>query len=647
VKARVEAAPPGVVAQTGRARDVSALDGSVLVLLGRYALGAHLLVLAGATLVHAAAVFSGPGGGAAARDLVELLGSTWTGPVYVALGFLAATAGWIGAVGEFRGAKSTLGLLAIGAVSVVVGRATGWTLASDVAGVVPWLIPLLWFTMVYAALSLALRMGFGALGSVAGTVAGLLAWSLPVAASMERGAPFGPVDTVGAGVGPTVAAWGAWALTGIVMAGAACHVGRPWREGLERQDAPLALYLAGGALPLAFALKLGHPGAGAIGATAMGAFVWVAMGPWPDRFVDWWDRTQSNPVFHRWAGAIPLTRPVAVRRAQRVFDLCSGFVFSQTMLACFRLGLFDELARGPRHADDLARLWKMSPDAVRRLLDAAEVLDLVRRRRGGRYGLGALGAPLVGNEAVAAMAEHNLLLYRDLEDPVALLRASGGGGTAVGRYWPYAWRDDPRDLTADEVTHYSALMTRSHGLVADEVLARYPFGRHRRFLDVGAGEAAFAQRVAERHPGLEVTAFDLPGVAERAAVRLAEESPGVSVRLVGGDFFRDTLPGGMDVVTLLRVIHDHDDDDVAELLARVREALEPGGHLVVGEPMAGTAGSERVGSAYFSWYLHAMGAGRPRTPLELEALLRTAGFRRIRIHTSRVPVQTGLLTALR
>ena len=273
------------------------------------------------------------------------------------------------------------------------------------------------------------------------------------------------------------------------------------------------------------------------------------------------------------------------------------------------------------------------------------MLGLVERRGWHAFGLGRLGAPLVGNGPVRAMMEHNLLLYDDLRDPVELLRKGGGPDTQLGRYWPYAGTRSPQELAPDEVAEYSALMTRSHALVSAEVLGRYPFRRHERVLDVGGGEGGFAESLAAAVPALDVTLFDLPAVAERARERMNGNGAAARVETVGGDFFKDDLPGGHDLVTLLRIVHDHDDGDVLRLLQNVHRALRPGGTVLVAEPMADMPGAESVGAAYFSWYLFAMGTGRPRSAEEIGALLRAAGFTGVRPVPSRVPVQTGLLVA--
>ena len=98
-------------------------------------------------------------------------------------------------------------------------------------------------------------------------------------------------------------------------------------------------------------------------------------------------------------------------------------------------------------------------------------------------------------------------------------------------------------------------------------------------------------------------------------------------------------------MSLVRVLHDHDDAQALRILIAVRRALPPGGVLLVAEPMSGTAGAEPMGDAYFGFYLLAMGQGRPRTPLQLQALLREAGFSRVRNGKTRRPMLSGLVIA--
>jgi demethylspheroidene O-methyltransferase len=246
---------------------------------------------------------------------------------------------------------------------------------------------------------------------------------------------------------------------------------------------------------------------------------------------------------------------------------------------------------------------------------------------------------LLGAPGVAAMIEHHALLYADLADPVALLRREGGGGHVSG-YWPYAEGGAP---CSGEGSAYSALMSASQAMVAGQLLAAYPIARHRRLLDVGGGHGTFIRAVAAKAPELQLSLFDLPPVAAEARRRFAADR--LPVEVFEGSFFDNPLPEGADVVSLVRILHDHDDAEALRILHAVRRALPHGGTLLVAEPMSGAPGAERVGDAYFGFYLLAMGSGRPRAPAEIRAMLRTAGFASTRQVLTTMPLITQLIVA--
>jgi demethylspheroidene O-methyltransferase len=364
---------------------------------------------------------------------------------------------------------------------------------------------------------------------------------------------------------------------------------------------------------------------------------------WFRALSDWWfdlrERLLSSPRFQRWAARFPLTRGVAERRASALFDLCAGFVYSQVLAAAVELRVMEALALRPRTPRELAPILGLSVESTRLLLEATRALELTERRSGDRFGLGIHGASYMGNPAVADMVTHHALLYRDLASPVALLRERKKD-THLSRFWSYT-----RAPGAGEVAAYSTLMARSVELFAEDVLEAYRIDRHRVLLDVGGGEAAFLEQVGRRAAGLELWLYDLPEVAERARQRLEACGLGARSRVFPGDVLDTALPRGADVVSLVRVLHDHDDESALHILERARAALDPGGRLLVAEPMAGTKGAERMGAAYFGFYLLAMGQGRPRTATEITRLLHRAGFSTVEQRRTRRPLLGQLLVA--
>lgn len=326
--------------------------------------------------------------------------------------------------------------------------------------------------------------------------------------------------------------------------------------------------------------------------------------------------------------------------------MAGGFIHSQVLLSCVRLELFERLRNGPLSVDAIAASASVGADSLEPLLRAAAALRLLERRPDGRYGLGVLGASMVDNPALESLIDHHEYLYRDLADPVGLFTGASHA-SHMQALWPYATAAEPGTVSGDGVERYTALMASSQAMVADQVLGAVDLKGQRRLMDLGGGSGAFAKAVHARWPSLEITIVDLPIVAKLADVAVAEAGIGDAVRVVGADATRDRLPDGFDVVSLIRILHDHDDDVVRKFLEAAHRALRPDGVLLIGEPLADAPGAGRLIDAYFNVYLHAMGSGRPRRYSELQAFLREAGFRAIRRRGTRVPLISGVITARR
>jgi demethylspheroidene O-methyltransferase len=374
-----------------------------------------------------------------------------------------------------------------------------------------------------------------------------------------------------------------------------------------------------------------------------------------ERWIGWRNRLLMNPRFQQWSAAFPLTRPIVRSRARRAFDLVAGFAYAQVLAACVEGGLLDLLAEGACDTATAANRAGLGLDAAERLLRAAASLGIAESLPGGRWTLGMDGAALQCNPGARAMIRHHALLYADLADPLALLRADRKEPTALSDFWTYARASAtggvPPGRQGDSgnqpaATAYSALMAASQAMVSEQLIAAYKFSRHKAMLDVGGGTGAFVRAVGMANPSLRLGLFDLPDVVAGAETTLGRDAL-IAPRLTlhKGSFLHDPLPTGHDLVTLIRILHDHDDEPALRLLRAVRAALPPGGTLLIGEPMAGAAGGAAMGDAYFGLYLWAMGSGRPRRPAELGAMLRSAGFSSWKEVPTYLPLVCGAIVA--
>ncbi len=367
---------------------------------------------------------------------------------------------------------------------------------------------------------------------------------------------------------------------------------------------------------------------------------------WRDSFLQWLERLYASPKLYSLSLTNPLTRWVTRRRTQKLFDLMAGFVHTQVMLGCIRLNLFKMLHQAPADLKQIAQRVNMPEPVLQRLLLSAVSLGLLEYRSLSRFGLGPLGVPLATHDGIAAMIEHNHLLYADMQDPLGFLSNAWQGSMAA--YWPYAHDAQAATRAAhDKFSRYSDLMAASQGFVVQEILSSYYFDEHQCVLDVGAGKGRFACDLAAHAPHLQVQLFDLPPVLALAKNNVEQRGMSERMNFHPGSFLHDELPLGADLITLVRVAHDHPDEVVKQLLQKIHAALPLGGALLLAEPMAQTLSESFKGptqsDAYFHFYLLAMGAGRLRTPEEIMQLMAEAGFTQIEHLPNAMPIHAQLI----
>jgi demethylspheroidene O-methyltransferase len=358
----------------------------------------------------------------------------------------------------------------------------------------------------------------------------------------------------------------------------------------------------------------------------------------------WMTRLAGSRRAHRLMSRLPIIKYLVRAEGRALFDIVAGFVHSQALLALVELNVLQVLQAGPSSAASLAPRCQLATDKMQLLLQSGASLGLLKRRRDGRFALSTRGAAFLAVPGLAAMVRHHPVLYRDLADPVAFLR--GETTPELARFWPYVFgADGAKDPSVTAL--YSGLMADSQGLVAEDTLRMVDLSQVKSLLDVGGGTGAFIAAVAQKYPSLNIGLFDLPNVVGTASLRLAQAGVTNPFSVYPGSFRDDPLPIGADAISLVRVLYDHADATVAQLLKSVFAALPPGGMLVVSEPMSGGVNPDRATDSYFAFYTAAMQTGRTRSGAEIAALMQAAGFERIKITKGFRPFVTSVVTARR
>jgi demethylspheroidene O-methyltransferase len=352
------------------------------------------------------------------------------------------------------------------------------------------------------------------------------------------------------------------------------------------------------------------------------------------------NRLMAARGFQKWAAKFPLTRRIVRREGEAMFDLLAGFCHSQVLSALVQLEIPQTLMQGPMDAEALALRARMPLERMQILLRAGVALGVLKSKRAGRFGLSRTGAALVGVPGLSQMIAHHDVLYRDLSDPVAFFR--GETQTELAGFWPYVFGGE---MAPEAAATYSDLMAQSQLLVADDTLAAVNFSGIRVLMDIGGGSGAFLTAVGGAYSELDLMLFDLPEVASSAAQRFAGAGLSGRSRITAGSFRTGPLPEGADAISLIRVLYDHSDATVTDLLAKCHAALPSGGRLIISEPMTGGTHPTRAGDAYFALYTLAMRTGRTRSAYEIAALCHAAGFDAVKTPRARRPFVTSCIEA--
>lgn len=358
----------------------------------------------------------------------------------------------------------------------------------------------------------------------------------------------------------------------------------------------------------------------------------------------WLNRLLARPSFQDLANRLPGVRRIARRDGAEIFQIVQGFVSSQTLFALVSLDIPERLMAGPASAEMLALATGIPSERMTLLLQAGAGIGVLKRRRDGRFGLSRKGAAMVGVPGLRQMILHHGAFYRDMGDPVALLK--GEADTELARFWPYVF-GATGEVDPAVTRTYSDLMAESQRMVARDTLAAVSLVGVRHLADIGGGSGAFLQEVAAAYPAIELTLFDLPQVMPSAKERIEGSGLAERIALVGGSFRDDPFPAGADAISLIRVLYDHDDTSVADLLVKVFAALPAGGRLLISEPMSGGASPDPITDVYFAFYTLAMRTGRTRSAKTIGAMCNDAGFVDIR---SARPVRsyvTATMTAVK
>jgi O-methyltransferase domain/Dimerisation domain len=326
------------------------------------------------------------------------------------------------------------------------------------------------------------------------------------------------------------------------------------------------------------------------------------------------------------------TRPYEV-----LFQMVIGKWISQALGTVVEIGVPEQLAKGARRCNDIAREAGVSEDGLYRLLRALASVGLFVESADRRFKLTAMGQLLRSDHPESLAGFARFTAYDSTWRPWGQLGYSVKTGMPAFDHvfnMPI-FEHFARNPEASAV--FDAAMTSISAREARTASDAYNFKGIGTLMDVAGGHGLLLATVLHRHKKMRGILFDLPHVAAGAEATFTRVGITGRVRIETGDFFKE-LPSGADAIIMKHILHDWDDDSATRILQTCHRALGPRGKVLIVDPVVPSHTTPHYGKLLDLEMLVLTPRGRERTKTEFVRLLRGAGFRLSRVIATESPL---------
>lgn len=307
-------------------------------------------------------------------------------------------------------------------------------------------------------------------------------------------------------------------------------------------------------------------------------------------------------------------------KIDRLSSIAKGFQGAVVLATAARLKIFTLLDKGPLNAEQVAEKLGLHKRATDIFLHALAGMELVEKVSG-RFRNSALADQLLvrGRDYYQGdIILHNAnLIARWLHLPRVL---------KTGKPAETPRAVDDRQLRRDFILGMSNVAA----LSAQKVAGSIDLASSTRMLDLGGGPGTYAITFCRLNPNLEAVVFDLPQVIEEITrSQVAEAGMQGRIELLAGDYLKDSLGSGYDLVLVSNIIHSLGEKENFLLIKRCFDCMLPGGSKIVVKDFL--LEKDRTRPAFSSMFavnmLTGTDSGGCYTKSQTKKWLESAGFR--------------------
>jgi 2-polyprenyl-3-methyl-5-hydroxy-6-metoxy-1,4-benzoquinol methylase len=331
------------------------------------------------------------------------------------------------------------------------------------------------------------------------------------------------------------------------------------------------------------------------------------------------------------------TPPQEMPPQVRILDMLLGMMKTRAIHEAVRLNLAELVKDGPKSVTELAQETQTHAASLLRLLRALEGLGLFAEVEAGTYGQTALShflRPGVPGSMYDVAGIHGALWqWRPWEGLSYSLQT---GKTAFDEIFGMPLFEYFARHPQEGKGFQQAMAGFSHQV--DNPLAQgYDYSAFSSIVDIGGGLGSLLTAILRAHPQLTGVLFDLPSVIAAAREQIAASDIAPRCQLVAGDVFQAReIPQRADAYIMRQIIKDWHDEAVVQILSNCRQAMRPGGKILVAEQVI-LPGQRMQPAKLIDLQLMVVLSGQERTEAEYRALFEKAGLTLARIVPTHSP----------
>ena len=320
---------------------------------------------------------------------------------------------------------------------------------------------------------------------------------------------------------------------------------------------------------------------------------------------------------------------------QLVFQLGTGYILSTALYAATSLRVADHLADGPRNVSDLARATGANEDALYRVLRTLSGFGLFVENAPRQFSnnnaasLLRSGAPGMFDLVVWLSDPFHLRVYAD-----AMHSVMTGQPAVEKTVGVPAFEYFPKDPELSE--RFNNAMTAFSAAVIPAAMEAYDFSGIDTLVDVAGGHGQVLLSILQKYPKMQGILADVGHVLAGAEPRIRAAGLADRCRTETIDFFK-AVPAGGDAYIMKHIIHDWDDDRALTILRNIKQAMKPGGRVILLEALLQPANQPDL-SKLIDLEMLLLPGGRERNEDEFRSLFDRAGFRLTRVIPTKSPL---------